>query len=126
VWETSFANKKKCLFQGKQYLKSTNTCFFIQKLQVPANKQPTYGRIICNFCPPKKEQNCTRLTVGGDQIDYPSNKSTPTPNLTTAKLLINLTISTTGAIFLSIDLANFYLKTLLPNYEYMCICLDMS
>jgi hypothetical protein len=90
-------------------LKGTNTCFFIQKLLVPTSKLPTYGRIVCNFCPQKKEQNCTRLTVGGNRINYPGNKSTPTADLTTAKLLINLTISTPRAIFVVIDLAHFYL-----------------
>ncbi len=125
VWETSFANKIECLFQGIQDLKGTNTCFFLQKLQVPTNKQPTYGRIVYIFCPQKKEQNCTHLTVGSNQINYPGNKSTPTADLTTVKLLINLTISTPGAIFLGINLANFYLNTPLPNYKYMRLCLDI-
>ncbi len=39
------------------------------------------------------------------------NKSMPTANLTTAKLLFNSTISTPGASFYGIDLANFYLNT---------------
>jgi hypothetical protein len=89
----------------------TNTCFFICKSQVPSDKRPTYGRIVCNFCPQKEEQHRTQLTVGGDRIDYPGNKATPTADLTTAKLLISSTISTPGAIFLGIDLANFYLNT---------------
>jgi hypothetical protein len=41
------------------------------------------------------------------------------------QLLINLTMSTPGAIFPSINLANFYLNTPLPNYQYMCLCLDI-
>ncbi len=126
VWETSFANKIGCLFQRIQdLLKGTDTCFFIPRLQVPTNKKPTYGQIICIFFPQKKEQNCTRLTVGGNQIDYPSTKSTPTANLTTAKLLINSTINMPGVTFLGIDVANFYLNTPLPNYKYMCIHLDI-
>jgi hypothetical protein len=52
-------------------------------------------------------------------MDYLGNKSTPTANLTITKLLINLTISMPGEIFLGIDLANFYLNTPLPNYEYV-------
>ncbi len=107
LWETSFANKIGWLFQGIRHLKGTNTCFFIQKAQVPSDKQPTYGCICCNFCPQKEEQHCTRLTVGSDCIYYPGNKATPTTDLTTAKLLINSTISRLGAIFLGIDLANF-------------------
>jgi hypothetical protein len=125
VWETSFVNKIGHLFKGILDLKGMDMCFFIQKLLVPTNKRPTYGWIICNFCPQKKEQNRTRLTEGGDQIDYPSNKSMPTANLMTTKLLINSTISMPGAIFFGIDLANFYLNTPLPNYEYMQLRLDI-
>lgn len=48
-------------------------------------------------------------------------------DLTTAKLLINSTISMPGAIFLGINLANFYLNTpmLDPKYMYMRLCLDI-
>jgi hypothetical protein len=45
--------------------------------------------------------------MGGDCIDYPWDKSTPTANLTTAKLIFNSTISTHGTSFYGIDLANF-------------------
>jgi hypothetical protein len=54
-----------------------------------------------------------------DPINYPGNKATPTTDLTTAKLLINSTISTPGAIFLGINLTNFYLNTPMPNPKYM-------
>jgi hypothetical protein len=89
------------------------------------NKQPTYSCIYCNFFPQKEEQYPTRLTVGGDCIDYPGNKATPTSNLTSAKLFINSTISMPGVIFLGIDLANFYLNTPMPNPKYMCLQLDI-
>jgi hypothetical protein len=65
VWETSFANKIGRLFQGIRNLKGMDTCFLVAKLLIPTNKWPTYGHIVCNFCPQKKEQNCTHLTVGG-------------------------------------------------------------
>ena len=125
VWERSFSNEIGRLFQGIRNLKGTNTCFFISKSQVPSDKRPTYGRIVCNFRPQKEEQHRTRLTVGGDQIDYPGNKSTPTADLTTVKLLLNSTISTPGAVFLGMDLANFYLNTTMPNPEYMRLRLDV-
>jgi hypothetical protein len=125
LWETSFANKIGRLFQGIRHLKGTNTCFFIRKAQVLPDKQPTYGCICCNLRPQKEEQHCTRLTVGGDCINYPGNKATPTADLTTAKLLIYSTISTPGMIFLGIDLANFYLNTPMPNPKYMHLQLDI-
>jgi hypothetical protein len=125
VWEYSFLNKIGRLFQGICNLKGTNTCFFIRKDQVPLDKRPTYGRIVCNFCPQKGEQHCTRLNAGGDRINYPGNKSTPNADLTTVKLLLNSTISTPGAIFLGMDLANFYLNTPMPNPEYISLRLDV-
>jgi hypothetical protein len=63
--------------------------------------------------------------MGGNCIDYPWNKSMPTANLTTAKLLFNSTISTPGALFYGIDLANFYLNTPMECYKYMRLRLDI-
>jgi hypothetical protein len=65
----------------------------------------------------KEEKERTRLTVGGDQIEYPGNKSTRTAGL----ILINSVISTLGAKFLVIDINNFYLNTPLGRFEYMVI-----
>jgi hypothetical protein len=69
----------------------------------------------------KEEQELTRLTVGGDQIEYPGDKSTRTAGLTTAKILITIVISTLGDKFLVIDITNFYLNTPLRRFEYMII-----
>jgi hypothetical protein len=40
----------------------------------------------------KEEKEHTRLAVGGDQIEYPGDKSTRTAGLTTAKILIIIVI----------------------------------
>ncbi len=65
------------------------------------------------------------MTVGGYCIDFLGNKSTPMANLLTAKLLFNSTISTPGATFHGIDLANFYFNTPMPLPEYMLFKLDI-
>jgi hypothetical protein len=59
----------------------------------------------------KEGKKRTRLTVGGDQIQYPGDISTRTAGLTTAKILINSVISAPNAKFLVIDINNFYLNT---------------
>jgi hypothetical protein len=59
----------------------------------------------------KEEKERTRLTVGGDQIEYPGEKSRRTAGLTTAKTLINSVISTLGEKFLVIDIKKIYLNT---------------
>ncbi|RPI66945.1 MAG: hypothetical protein EHM43_10390, partial [Ignavibacteriae bacterium] len=125
IWQRSFANELGRLFQGIRDIKGTNTCFFIAKAKVPKHKFATYGRIVCTFRPQKDEQHRTRPTVGGDRIVYAGDKSTPTADLVTAKLLINSTISTPRARFYGIDLANFYLMTPMAEFEYMRLRLDL-
>jgi hypothetical protein len=110
VWAHDFANEIGQLFQGIRNVLGTNTCFFIPKSHIPAHKCPTCGRICCNYQPQKEEKYPVRLTIGGNCINYPGNKSTSTVNPSMAKILISSTISTPGAKFLGIDLANFYLK----------------
>jgi hypothetical protein len=69
----------------------------------------------------KEEKERTRLTVGGDNIEYPGDKSTRTAGLTAAKILIKSVISTQGAKFLVIHINIFYLNTPLGRFEYMII-----
>jgi hypothetical protein len=125
VWTCSFVNELGQLFQGICKHKGTNTRFFIKKLDVPKGRTYMYGHIVCNYCPQKDEPHRTWLTMGGDSIDYPWEKSMPTANLTTAKLLLKSTFYTPDATFYSIDLANFYLNTPMECYEYMHLQLDI-
>jgi hypothetical protein len=64
----------------------------------------TYGSFVVDIKDHKEEKERTILTVGGDQIEYPGDKSTRTTGLTTAKILINRVISTLGAKFLGIGI----------------------
>jgi hypothetical protein len=84
----------------------------------------TYGSFVVDIKDHKEEKERTRLTIGGDHIDYPGDKSTRTAGLTTAKILINSVISTFGAKLLVIDINNFYLNTPLGRFEYMVINLS--
>jgi hypothetical protein len=125
VWAHSFANETGRLFQGIRNVPGIDTCFFIAKSHVPAHKRPTYGQICCNYRPQREEKHRVSLTIGDNRIDYSGNKSTPTANLTTTKLLINTTTSTPGAMFLGFNLANYYLHTPMPNPKYMLLCLNI-
>jgi hypothetical protein len=77
----------------------TNTIFFIQKDQVPINrrKDVMYGSFGCEIKPNKEEKDCTRLTAGGDRINYPEDVATPTADMTLVKILLNSVISTKDA-----------------------------
>jgi hypothetical protein len=84
----------------------------------------TYGSFVVAIKDHKKEKERTRLTVRGDQIEYPGDKTTRISGLTTAKILINSVISTLGVKFLVIDINNFYLNTPLGRFAYMVINLS--
>jgi hypothetical protein len=103
-WMKSTANKINRLC-------STNTIRFIRRSNIPKGRKVTYGSFVVDIKDHKEEKERTRLTVGGDQIEYPGDKSTRTAGLTTAKILINSVISTPNAKFLVIDIKNFYLNT---------------
>jgi hypothetical protein len=103
-WMRSTANEINRLY-------NTNTIKFIHISNIPKGRKVTYGSFVVDIKYHKEEKEQTRLTVGGDQIEYPGDKSTRTAGLTTAKILINSVISTLGAKFLVIDIKKFYLNT---------------
>ena len=125
IWMHSFANELGRLAQGIRDIRGTNTINFIPFSEVPEGEAVTYGRIVCTYRPQKDEKNCTRLTVGGNLLVAPYDVSTPTADLTTAKLLFNSVISTPKARFVTFDLKNFYLETPLPKPRYMRMKLEL-
>ncbi len=77
----------------------------------------TYGWIVCNYWPKKKDPHHTRITMGGNLINYPDDCGTPTADILTVKLLFNSVISTPSAKFMTIDIKDFYLMTPMDCYE---------
>ena len=102
-------------------MEGTNTIFFIPKANVPADrwKGITYGRIVCDIRDNKVETHRTRLTIGGDIINYPEDCGTPMADLLTVKLLLNSVISMPEAQYMTMDIKDFYLNTPLKRYEYL-------
>jgi hypothetical protein len=74
-------------------LYKTNTIRFIRKHDVQKFRKVTYGSLVVDIKENKEERERTRLTVEGDQIEYPGDKSTRTPVLTIEKILIKSIIS---------------------------------
>jgi hypothetical protein len=116
-WLQSTANKINRLY-------NTNTIRFIRRSNIPKGRKVTYGSFVVDIKDHKEEKERTGLTVGGDQIEYPGDKSTRTAGLTTAKNLINSVISTLGAKFLVIDINFFNMNTPLGRFKYMVINLS--
>jgi hypothetical protein len=110
----SAANECGCLAQGVGgRVKGTDTIEFIKKDNVPyeRRKDITYGSVNCEVRPHKEEKECTRLTAGGDCINYPDGVGTPTADMTLFKCLANSIISTPGAKYIMLDINVFYLNT---------------
>jgi hypothetical protein len=113
------------LTQGFGEQQGTNTMFFIPHTSIPKNKKPTYLQVVFAYRPEKANSCCICWKVGRDCIYFAADVSTKAADLTTAKILLNSVISTPGARFLGIDIKDFYLSTVMTQYEYMCIPLQM-
>ena len=97
----------------------TDTLFFIPKSTVPLHKKVTYGRLISTIRPSKTETHRVRVTVGGDRLDYAGDTTTHCASLTTTKLLLNSTISTPDARFMTMNVNFFNYMTPIATFEYM-------
>ena len=91
--------------------------------EVPADKKVTYARLVASLRPHKTERHRVRVTVGGDKLPFDGDASTKTASLTTTKILLNSTISTPGARFMTSDIKDFYYGNPLGKPEYMRILL---
>ena len=75
------------------------------------------------YRPHKEEKHRVRLTVGGDRLTYNDDVASPAVSLLETKLLLNSTISdaSKGARFMTLDIKDFFLQTLMERPEYMRI-----
>jgi hypothetical protein len=99
LWKRGFGNEVGRLFQGIRY-----TCFFVELANIPKERKITYGKIVCDNKPHKKEKERVRLIVGGDILDYSGNVTTSTADITTFKILINGTLYTEDADMMMMDI----------------------
>jgi hypothetical protein len=124
IWTRVFGTECRRLFQGIRDIPGTNTCFFIKLTNIPKDRNITYGKIVCDYKPHKKEKERARLTVGGDRLDYSGDVATSTTYITTFKILIDSTLSTEDAAMMMMDIKNCYLGKRLPRFEYMKMLLS--
>jgi hypothetical protein len=122
-WLQAASNEISRLAQGADPTtpSGTDTIHFIRHTDKPKDRIATYLRIVSALKPNKAEKHRIRFTVGGDRIVYNGRVSTPTADLTTVKCLLNSTISTPDARFMTVDIKDFYLNTPMERYEYMRI-----
>jgi hypothetical protein len=106
LWKRGFGNECGPPFQGIREIVGTNTCFFIKLANIPKDRKITYGKIVCDYKPHKKEKERVRLTVGGDRIHYSGDVAPSTADIATFKILINSTLSTKDAAMMMMDIKN--------------------
>ena len=102
----------------------TNTVLYVPKSSISANRKVTYARMVSIIRPHKNEFNCVHVTVGSSILDYPDATTTNCARITTTKCLLNITISTPDARFMTLDIKDFYYGTPRARYEYMKLALD--
>jgi hypothetical protein len=123
IWSKSSANEFRRLAQGIRDIPGTNTFHFIPYSQVPTGRITTYTQFCCSIRPQKTEQERTRITVGGDRINYEGDVSTRTADLTTSKCLWNSVLAKRkqgcDACYACYGISNFYLNTPMEKPEYM-------
>jgi hypothetical protein len=111
LFEIGLGNELGRICQGIRDISGTNTAFFVELSIIPKDRKITYGKIVCVYKPNKTEKHWVRLMVGGDIIDYNGETAISTADITTFKILINSTLSTTYAKMMMMDINNYYLGT---------------
>ena len=121
IWSKSFGR------EIRRLATTTETIAFMSKAMIPQNRRKdiTYGRIVCTYRSEKQDPHRTRITMGGNLINYPNDCGTPTADLLTVKLMFNSIISTPNAKFMTIDIKDFYLMTPMDRYEYFRMKLEL-
>ena len=103
-----------------QYYKRHQQCvFYTEAWSVIHNKKFKYRKIVCDIKPDKVKTHHTKLTVGGNLLDYSGVMSTLNATFTTTKCFLNRIVSTLNVRCLTADIKNFYLNNNLSDIEYI-------
>jgi hypothetical protein len=56
LWKRGFGNEAGRFFQGIHDIPGTDTCLFVELTNIPKDRNITYGKIVCDYKPHKKEK----------------------------------------------------------------------
>ena len=118
-WEQSGVNEFARLFQGYRNIEGLDVLEWINKRDVPPGQKVTYPRYTVAYRPEKDEPYRTRITAGGNLLDYDGNTTTHSASMETIKVHWNSTISTPNARYCTADISNMYLCSELPDAQYV-------
>ena len=94
TWREATCKEFGQFLQGWKNVKGTNALFAIHRRTRPSNKTAPHIRMVADFQPQKPNPHQIRITVGGSKILVDYDIVTSTAKLSTAKILINRTLST--------------------------------
>ena len=103
-------NKLERLLQVLKLNAATYTTEFRIYQGMPRDRKSTYVQAICDIQPQKTKTHQTRLTAGGNILDYPGEDITPAADLTKVKMNINSVISDITSRCIIMDVKYFYLN----------------
>ena len=103
----------------------TDTIEFILNKDKPKFIRETYVRAVCDIRSQKTESHRTRLTAGGNRIDYPVQVSTSTSDITTIKVYVNSAIYDITLIYICMKVKYYHLENHMYRSEYMMIHIFM-
>eukprot|EP00536_Pseudo-nitzschia_multiseries_P018927 jgi/Psemu1/58057/gm1.58057_g len=127
LWLKSGEDEFGRLFQGFQQnnIEGMDVLDWIRRTDVPIHKRVTYPRYTLPIRPEKADPYRTRITAGGDQLEYHGNVSTRTASMETIKTHWNSVVSSPGAKYCTGDISNMYLCFTLDEPEYIKFRWDM-
>ena len=91
----------------------------------PKDRTFTFGSIVVDYREKTVDPNRFCITAGGNFINYPGELTTKTADLTTSKILWNIVLSIDGALFMCINIKNFYPCAPMYRYYYMRMTLKV-
>ena len=120
TWSAAASNEYGRLMDGNvSGTTGTQTMAPIALDNIPTDAKITYGMMVCDHCPLKKEKHRCRLVVGGNKLEYEHETAASAANLLEAKLIFNSTISTPNGRFFTMDIKDFFLSSKMEKAEYM-------
>ena len=118
-WQRSSTKEYGNIFQGSEFSEGKNVCHWIRKEDIPKGKQITYPRTVVDYRPEKDDPNRTRITAGGDKLEYEGETAVNSADYTTIKCHWNSVLSSPGYKYATMDAGNMYLETDLPRSRYV-------
>ena len=113
AWEKAFAEELDRLFF------TTKSISWVRTGHLPAGRKASYANIVGAVKYTPTPQFRVRIAYGGDQSDFDGPRSSATVDIPTVKCLLNSIVSDDDADFMTVDVKDFYINTILPRPEFM-------